>query len=238
MGGRAFGIIFSVAVVLGILGQDLRGASSEGKLLLPMLEILGNAKLSGSLEFTGRCDGGFLPTLPPLRMSAEGGGSTLQALREIFRDDHAIGVQRDPGGKIRMVESAIPTDLLNIKIRHITFDGIYASGPENGVYTPNQALHVILQAPELTTFIKAHDIEVLSTDYGISGGGSRNRPDSPHISGSLDDVTLSQALDRVLDTFPGIWVYENCSAEDHRERAVYFRFFYLRDIGTGLFVEG
>ena len=30
------------------------------------------------------------------------------------------------------------------------------------------------------------------------------------MHGELDDVTVSQALDYVLDAFPGFWVYENC----------------------------
>jgi hypothetical protein len=234
---------FTVAVFLSLsaafVREDLRAGSTEGALLQPMLEVLDEAKLSGSLEFTGNCDGEFPPDLPPLRAIAGRGGSTLQSLREILRDDHAIRVEQDSTGNIRMVENAIPTDLLNIKIRHISFDGTYASGPESGVYTPNQALHVILQVPELAAFTKAHVIEILGMDYGIVGGGGGQWPaGSPHISGSLDNVTLSQALDRVLETFPGIWVYQNCLRRDSRERAVYFRFFYLRNIGAGVFVEG
>ena len=240
-----------IAFILGMLLQsparEAQAGSAKGALLQPMLEDLDKAKLSGSLEFTGNCDGVFPPGLPPLRTITGGGGSTLQSMREILRDDHAIRVEQDQTGKIRMVEKAIPTDLLNIKIRHISFDGTFMAGPESGVYDSNQALYVILHVPELAAFIKAHDIEILATDSGIGGGGGQWPPDSPHISGSLDDVTLSQALDRVLDTFPGIWVYQNCARKqsrsnlspwDNRERAVYFRFFYLRKFGAGAFVEG
>jgi hypothetical protein len=232
----------TIAFILGMLLQsparDAQAGSVKGALLQPMLEVLEKANLSGSLEFTGNCDGVFPPDLPPLRAITGRGGSTLQTLREILRDDHAIRVEQDKNGRIRMVENAIPTDLLNIKIRHISFDGTYRSGPESGVYTPNQALDVILHVPELTAFVKAHKIEFLATESGVGGGGGQWRPDSPHISGSLDDVTFSKALDRVLETFPGIWVYQNCPPKDHRERAVYFRFFYLRNLGAGAFVEG
>jgi hypothetical protein len=31
----------------------------------------------------------------------------------------------------------------------------------------------------------------------------------PHISGSLENVTVSQALDQILKSFRGIWVYES-----------------------------
>ena len=236
---RRFAVAFFVSLLAGFVGEDLRASSAKGALLQPMLELLGKAKLSGSLEFTANCDGALPPDLPPLRATAGRGASTLQSLREILRDDHAIRVEQDQTGKIRMVENATPTDILNIKISHISFDGTYAAGPESGVYTPNEALHVILHVPELAAFIKAHDIEILANDYGgISDAGGQWPADSPHISGSLDDVTLSQALDRVLETFPGIWVYQTCPPKDHRERAVYFRFFYLRNIGAGAFVEG
>jgi hypothetical protein len=234
---RTFTVAFVLSLLVGLVGEDLRASSAKGALLQPMLEVLEKAKLSGSLEFTGNCDGVFPPDLPPIRAIAGRGGSTLQTLREILRDDHAIRVELDVTGKIRMVENAIPTEILNVKIRHISFDGTYTAGPESGVYTPNQALDVILHVPELAVFIKAHDIEILTTDSGIGGGGQWPR-DSPHISGSLDDVTLSQALDRVLETFPGIWLYQNCPPRDHRERAVYFRFFYLRNFAAGAFVEG
>jgi hypothetical protein len=64
-------------------------------------------------------------------------------------------------------------------------------------------------------------------------------PQSPRISGSLENVTLSQALDRVLKTFPGIWVYEDCPKSDKKNRVIYLRFYYLRRIGSlPQFVEG
>lgn len=244
---RAIMIAFILGMLLQSPGRDAQAGSRKGALLQPMLEVLEKAKLSGSLEFTGNCDGVFPPDLPPLRTITGGRGSTLQTLREILRDDHTIRVGQDQTGKIRMVEDAIPTDLLNIKIRHISFDDTYRSGPESGVYTPNQALYIILHVPELTAFVKAHDIEILAADNGISGGAGQMPADSPHISGSLDDVTLSQALDRVLETFPGIWVYQDCPRKqshsnfplwDNRERTVYFRFFYLRKFGADAFVEG
>jgi hypothetical protein len=244
---RAITIAFIVGMLLQSPGREAQASSAKGDLLQPMLEVLYEAKLSGSLEFTGSCDEGFSPDLPPLRTITGRGGPTLQSLREIFRDDHAVRIEQDQTGKIRMVENAIPTDILNIKIRHISFDSTYRSGPETGVYTPNQALYVILHVPELAAFIKAHEIEIMATDSGISGGAGQLPPDSAHISGSLDNVTLSEALDRVLETFPGIWVYQNCprkqshsdlSPWDNRERVVYFRFFYLRKFGARAFVEG
>jgi hypothetical protein len=67
--------------------------------------------------------------------------------------------------------------------------------------------YVILRTPEVIAFMKAHNIE-----WPRSGGVRGNllgqwTPDKPHISGSMDNVTVSEVLDRVLKTFPGIWIY-------------------------------
>ena len=140
---RAVMIAFILGMLLQSPGREAQASSAKGALLQPVLEVLEKAKLSGSLEFTGNCDGGLPPDLPPLRTITGRGGSTLQTLREILRDDRAIRVEQDQTGRIRMVENAVPTDLLSIQIRHISFDGTYRSGPESGVYTPNQALYVI-----------------------------------------------------------------------------------------------
>ena len=43
------------------------------------------------------------------------------------------------------------------------------------------------------------------------------------VHGELDDVTVSQALDYVLETFPGFWLYENCQAPSGA-RTVFFGF--------------
>jgi hypothetical protein len=229
-------IACALTVFVGVVGIGLRAASEEGALLLPLLKTLHEARLSGSLEFTSEC-GTVLPNLPPLQSVRTDVALPIERLREIFRGNPKLRVKQEPNGVVRIAEDTIPADILDVRISHISFDGTFASGPESGVYTPNQALYVILQTPEMKLFVKTHDIEVLPLLAVVTGGG-RWASNSLHISGSLDDVTLLQALDYVLQRFPGIWVYQNCPARDDRERVVYFRFFYLRNIGAGVFVEG
>jgi hypothetical protein len=36
----------------------------------------------------------------------------------------------------------------------------------------------------------------------------------PSVPGELNDVTVAQALDYVLQTFPGFWLYQNCQNPD------------------------
>jgi hypothetical protein len=47
----------------------------------------------------------------------------------------------------------------------------------------------------------------------------------PRVSGELNNVTLSQALDYMLKTFPGLWVYENCPGDNKYKRVVLFTFY-------------
>ena len=203
--------------------------------LRPLLEVLDRAKVSGSLGLSGHCDVGLPPHLPHLRPPSMTGRSLLQVAREMFADDRGMQVTQDPDGTIRMIESGATTELLNVKISRILFES-------NGVplqyaaFSPSSALHyVILQAPEVLAFAKGHDILM---PFAGAGGSVSNEPipaEAPHITGSMDNLTVSQALDRVLQTFPGIWVYENCPSDDRKGRVLLFWFFSLQN--PGLFAE-
>lgn len=197
--------------------------------LRPLLEALDRAGLSGSLELSGHCGVGLPQDLPHMRAPTVSGGSALRLAREIFLDDPAMQVRQDPDGTIRMKENGTPTELLDVRINQVSFE-------KNGmplqyaVYSPGTALYyVILKAPEVVAFAKAHDIEIRFV--GTIGMNGQFPADAPHISGSMGDLTLLQALDRLLKTFPGIWVYKSCPA-DGKGQEVSFRFFSLQDPGT------
>jgi hypothetical protein len=199
--------------------------------LRPLLQALDSSRVSGSLEFSGHCPG-FPGDLPHLRVPSASGGSPLQIARETFSDDPAMQVSQDSDGTIRMRENGVLRDLLNVKISHISFEKNGAP-LQYAVYSPGAALYrVILQAPEVLAFAKGHNVQIPFLGTGGLGGPSRGVPiDNPHISGAMDNVTLSQALDRLVETFPGIWVYENCPARDGKGRTVLFWFFSLQNPG-------
>jgi hypothetical protein len=120
-----------------------------------------------------------------------------------------------------MNEDDVPRDLLDLKIRQIQFQdrgGI-------SVYTTQAALHAILRTPEVVTFMKAQHFEWPFPGEPVEGLHTQPSPNLPHLSGTLDDVTVSQALDYVLQTFPGVWIYENCPGSDQKGRVVFFHFF-------------
>ncbi len=141
----------------------------------------------------------------------------------MFDVDPYMRVTQESEGKIRMVETDAPDDLLNVNIHRLTFFPANASPPD-AVHGPRMALLAILRSPEVLAFGKAHDIDGLPyADMSVilpgdcCGGGVI-------VHGELKDVTVSQALDYILQTFPGFWLYENCPNPD-RGRAVFFNFY-------------
>jgi hypothetical protein len=118
---------------------------------------------------------------------------------------------------IRMRETDVPTDLLNFMIHHMSFFPSDAADSD-AVHGPQMAVFAILQNPEVKAFKKAHNIGPIADVFILPGnccGGGRV------IHGELDDVTVSQTLDYVLQTFPRFLVYENCVSKEG-ERSVYF----------------
>jgi hypothetical protein len=232
----------AVAAIVGVLVADSLGqeaglktshqrtqagtkAVSTESSLQPILKVLTKAKLSGSLEFSGNCDSlafpGY-PEFPQVQAPSTTGAPPVEQLRRIFADYPAIHITQDSNGAIRMVERNVQTDVLHLRIRHISFGG--------GAYDPNVAVEYIVSTPEINLFMKLHDIQ-----WPFGGGGAGNwiagtiPPTAPHIAGSLDNVTVSEAMDRVLKTFPGLWIYQNCPASNTRKRIIYFEFYELLD---------
>lgn len=68
--------------------------------------------------------------------------------------------------------------------------------------------------------MKNHSIgaHARSGSQSVGGGG-------PRATGELNNVTLSEALDYMLKTFRGLWVYENCPGDGKNDRIVVFMFY-------------
>ena len=207
-------------ILLVALGQGQRGGTSYKVGLPVVMEVLSRAQVSGSLEYWGTCADGL--DLPKLQSPQRIEDDPVEALRKIFANNPNMEVRKGSTGMIRMVERDVPQDLLAVKIRRIPFGT--AEPRELLTYDPRGALQVILSTPEIVAFMKEHDI---GPPYGLQDGSrtqSQPSPNDPHISGNLDNVTLSEALDYVLRTFPGLWIYENCPSRI-RARGVVFVFY-------------
>jgi hypothetical protein len=177
-----------------------RTATEEYTLETYILGILMRPEVPASLEFSGEC-GSHVWQFPPANFVRDQGKAKLQILREVFSADPQMEIKQEDDGTIRMVEKDVPTELLNVKIQHLPF---------KDAYDPNDALGAILSAPEVRSFMRDHKIYLEPIYGGLLPGFA---PRKLSLSGPLEEVTFSQALDSVLKTFPGYWVYKSCSDE-------------------------
>jgi hypothetical protein len=128
-------------------------------------------------------------------------------------------VAQEPDGIVRMVEKVVPQDLLNVKIRRLSFDDERKKDGPLFSFSPPAVLNFITEAPEVDGFMKDHSI----------GRAPKlvNEPTTPepHVSGELNNVTLSEALDYMAKTFHGLWVYKECPSNKGNKRIVDFSFY-------------
>jgi len=197
--------------------QFLLGGQDYGATIPHIMEVLRRRHLSGSLEYSGSCTDQFhSPDFLKENAASNDSELSLQALREMFANDKDMQVTQEPDGIIRMVEKSVPQELLNVKIRHISFDEENKKLP---MFFPINVLWAITHSPEVVTFMKDSDIRLVPTMMNEASSPV------PRVSGELNNVTLSQALDYMLKTFPGLWVYENCPGDNKYKRVVLFTFY-------------
>lgn len=199
-----------------------------------VLSVLEAARVSASIQYDAdhynnvECAPDILtPDFPRiLELQKPYPANPVDAVRTMFSLDGRFAVSEGSNGIIRVVEPEVHTDILGVRIAHLSFDEII---------DPEHALNIVLGAPEVQSFMQAHGIEVLSYmqahgyDFAVGAAeplGRKHVPPGPgvkSISGELNDVTLSDALDYILKTFPGFWLYQDCETRD--ERVVYFTLF-------------
>ena len=183
--------------------QEVKSGREDAGARLALTDLLRKVPISGSLEYSGQCGPQEPPILPRLRSRSEVPNTPiLLKLRDMFAARPKVEVTQEANGKIRIFESNVPRDILEVKISRISF---------NDAYDVCGAETLITSQPEVRAFMRAHDINSHLDRFGW-GLGLRQQPQPglPHISETLENVTVRQALDRLLKTFPGIWVYENC----------------------------
>jgi hypothetical protein len=216
-------LVFDVAAI----GQQPRPFSEErfGEGLRTahfISDVLARAQASGSIEYNGKCGPGFLvPDLPPIH-EPQGPYSQnpVDTFRSVSSVDRGMTVSQERNGIIRIVEAGVQTDILQVAISHLSF---------NRTTNPDEAFSIVLSAPEVQSFIQTHGIGRLFNSYHPAsltsqGLSASPRTGLPSISGELNNVTLADALDYVLKTFPGFWLYQNCESFEG-QRIVYFGLF-------------
>jgi len=138
-------------------------------------------------------------------------------LREMFTDHPKMQLTQDSKGNIRMVETGVQSDLLDVRIVQVSF-----SSGSHILNNGNEALWQVMDTPDVKNYLTSNNIGPVMSDFHLIIGPSS--PNAPKISGDLYYVTFSEALDYVLKTYPGFWAYETCESKDGG-RTVYLDFF-------------
>jgi hypothetical protein len=198
-------IIAFVALISLAVGARAQEMHFWGQELSPIFEVLGQGNLSGLLEISGQYDPTGLPGIPQFQATARTGASPLQNVRQTVRNVPEMRVEQHTNGTFIIKQRGVPTDILDIQISHLAFEDLC-----DKIYSSNRALSVILRAPEVVAYANSHKIGLETSGGGIgtgggvgSGCGQRPFGSPPHISGSIDHVTVLQALERVFQAFPG-----------------------------------
>lgn len=203
------------AVCLGQSAQSADGwvkKAADARLRLRQIDgLLSSAEVSGSLIYQGFC-GSATPEAPPVR-AAQSTGPPTKVLQEMLADIPYMRVTQEPSGLVRMTATDVPTDLLDFKIHDMQFA---SPSDDNSInHGPNMAWIAVEMNSEVKAFRNARGIGPYGYGFTIPGNASSG----PVVYGHLKDVTVSQALDYILQTFPGFWIYENC-VDQEGERTV------------------
>jgi hypothetical protein len=142
-----------------------------------------------------------------LKVSSPGHGvAPIEALRQAFVNDPALTVKEDSSGMIRVVGSEAQPDLLELTIHDVKFQA---------ESDPREATSKVLSSQEIRTYMQSHRTEFVETSGGLIPPASGR-----HLNGTLSGMTVSQSLDRIAQTFPGVWTYEECVSSQGEKRVV------------------
>jgi hypothetical protein len=79
-----------------------------------------------------------------------------------------------------------------------------------------------LATPEIKEFSSDHHLGPMMTG---SEPFALPRAGAPHLDTVMKDITVGAALDKILDTFPGMWSYSECSIPGSDDRAYLLKFY-------------
>jgi hypothetical protein len=196
-------ITCTIMLAACLQAQD-RGSTSLGEVRMQVGDVFSRAHLSGSLEYSSACYfKSTYPDFPNLQAVPDHNGPAVELLREMFSVDPEMRVSQNADGRVRVIETDVPSDLLDVKIHRLRFPPDY--------HGPNMAIIAILKTPEVIAFRREHNIGP-EADWRSGGSYPSDAfaPDKPSVHGVLYEVTVREALDYVLRTFQGFWFYENC----------------------------
>jgi len=126
------------------------------------------------------------------------GTANLASISDLFTKSKDVEVLQNRSGNIRILVGKVTNALLETKIGNVTFK-------PSERYNPQEAITPIMQSEQFQKKLRELVIEVpLTFDTGRSLDPD---PSLPHLPSTMKNFTLSEALDRVGQTFNGVIIY-------------------------------
>jgi hypothetical protein len=167
----------------------------------PALKATGRV---GRLYVRSKCLGVSEDLLLFPRIAVEPAGAKgkngVAAIRETLADSGVIVTERRPG-LIAMKMGEISEDLLRTRIHVIKLQPMERYNYQDAIAAIISTTEVQARMQELGMKVSARSIH-----YPIS----YPEPKLPHLPGTMTNVTMDEALDRVAQMFHGLLIYEEC----------------------------
>lgn len=189
--------------------QEERKEVTASNLISRVVKTLADSHSSGSLIYEGSCTPSGAITDSFKVAAPEPAVPVNQTLHDAFANEPRLTVKEDASGRIRVIGGNVHTDLLDLRIPEITFHS-----DDN----PRDATIHLLMLPEVKAYMQTHHKRFVSAIGGIAP-----MPKGHHLNATLKNATISEALDRIAQTFPGVWIYRECATKSG-ERLVDFTF--------------
>lgn len=163
---------------------------------------------SGSMTLSGTCkttQQGNVVVSDTLSNPPQGPfGNFSEAMTALSQLDPHISWTRDKDGYMQVSDNRVKGDVLLIRLNRVHF---------KGAVEPNAAIRDVMSAPEVRAYLKEKHIEEGIVFNNIVPTSTKG---FPKLSGDLRDVTVAQALDRIVKFFPGLWIYSECTSDSLR----------------------
>jgi len=176
--------------------------------LLAVMLVTGSQCLNGEesvkrrddlRRFTERNEDKLLNHLRSVLKAAD-----LTAVSYIFTKSKKVTVTRGGSGHIRILVGDVSDELLKTKISVVTFK-------PSERYNAQEAIIPIIRAKEVQAKLRKLGLEQPLT--ALSGFMQEPNPRFPHLPASMKNVTMEEALDRVAQTFSGLIIYGEWTAD-------------------------
>lgn len=173
-----------------------------------ILSVLREGGHSAIFAVQGRClDARTVSYALKVDTSEHEGKGTLEKLRALLQGTPGLTFSEEGNGIIVISSNSVDRGLLQTRMQHVNLS-------EVDQYNPNDALLAILGTDEVRDYMNQHSMSLAPQLNGLRAAPS---PELPHLAPRFDDLTVEQFERKIVEVFPGIVIYQECSMPDgHR----------------------